>query len=56
MKKKYISPKITLKKLKINFFLRTSRKSGFSDYEGVLLAGCSCVNGVNSGLCVCDVP
>lgn len=56
MRKKYQSPKIILKKLRINFFLRTSRRDRFGD-EGVLLAGCSCIDELKSpGPCGCIGP
>ncbi|MFA6532846.1 MAG: hypothetical protein WCT22_02495 [Patescibacteria group bacterium] len=56
MTKKYQSPKIILKKLRINFFLRTSRRDRFGD-EGILLAGCTCTAETKApGPCGCLGP
>lgn len=46
--KKYQKPKITAKKIKINFFLRRNPVSGL-DAEGLLLAGCTCWDEIRGG-------
>jgi hypothetical protein len=45
--KKYSPPKIIVKKLSLNLFFRNQAP----DFEGVLLAGCSCINGYKLGRC-----
>lgn len=48
MKSKYHKPKIIIKKIKFNLFYRNSR-SQFNNVEGILLAGCTCDQGVKAG-------
>lgn len=44
MKKKYIPPKLGIKKIKLNLFFKSTR-SKFGNTEGVLLASCTCIDG-----------
>lgn len=53
MRSKYHKPKVIIKKIKFNLFYRNSRNQ-FNNTEGILLAGCTCVNGTRSpGSCGC---
>jgi hypothetical protein len=50
--KKYSQPKILVKKLSLNLFFRNQAP----DFEGVLLAGCTCIQLTKSGgNCTCPI-